>query len=88
MEYQEIHYIIDNNYNKVDLQLYTKEQAIDMLNSLINCSDCLNCSNCVNSTNLKNCINCRNSTFCYDSKDLENCCGLENQENSKNIQNY
>lgn len=73
-ELDNAYYLVDeNNNNIVNLSYCTKEEAIEMLDSLINCKDCEDCKNSSNLINCLNCTNCTNCTTCTDCTDCENC---------------
>lgn len=67
------------NNNRVSLMGKTFQRATEMLNSLINCTDCVDCSKLIN---CHNCVRCTDSHHlnacidCHGSHDLEGC---ENQ---------
>jgi len=60
-----MNYLEDDCGNKINLDKYTKEQAIAMLDSLINCDNCIDCYDCVNCISCEDCINCRNINYGY-----------------------
>ena len=53
-------YWIDSNNNKWYVGKYTREQAIKVSQTLINCKDCIDCDFCKNCKNCKNCNECVN----------------------------
>jgi len=69
-----MNYLEDNRGNKVDLDKYTKEQAIKMLDSLINCDNCVNCVNC---STCDDCSECEDCVNCVDCSECVNCMDLD-----------
>ena len=66
----------DENNNKWDCDYYTKERAIQLSKTLINCRDCrdcLDCSDCRYCSNCLDCSDCRNCSNCLDCSDCSNC---------------
>ena len=67
-------YWIDSNNNKWYFGKYTREQAIKVSQTLINCKDCIDCVDCINCINCfqctycENCINCDVSVGCIECK--------------------
>jgi len=72
MKYEVINnFLVDTkNNNKVDLNKYTKEQAKNMLNSLVGCSYCENCKDCKDCAYCYDCVYC---VYCFGCKDCFGC---------------
>lgn len=66
-------YWTDENNNRWDTEIYTKEQAKTFSKSLINCYNCYNCMNCNNCFNCNYCDNCRNCGYCNNCHYCNNC---------------
>lgn len=69
-----INYYIDNNNNKWNTNKWTKDEAIALSKSLIDCENCLDCYDCENCDDCKYCNNCKDCRYCIN---CENCikCG-------------
>jgi len=63
-------YLVDMNENKVSLKLYSRNEAIRLLDTL---TDCDNCVNCENLESCSDCIDCKNSSYLTDCTDCVNC---------------
>lgn len=66
-------YWMDENNNRWDCGIYTKEQAEDFSKSLVNCYNCCNCMNCNNCCNCNYCENCHNCGYCNNCHYCNNC---------------
>ena len=60
------YYIFESN-NKYSKSKFSKEEVIELNNSLKNCFDCINCFNCTNCIDCIHCYGCNNCTGCTDS---------------------
>lgn len=70
-------YWVDKNNNSWKVKRFSKEEAMRMSKSLIDCVDCVNCYNsigsvdCKNSNSLIDCWNLKNSSYCIKCSFLE-----------------
>lgn len=62
-------YWTDENNNIWNADIYTKKEAQEYSESLINCSDCSDCSDC------RGCRDCRYCSDCYDCHGCNDCHG-------------
>lgn len=73
-------YYEDENRNRWNSRLHSKELAIQKSKSLVNCSccvdcmdcadcqycfDCIDCQGCISSQGLSDCLNCKDCQYCY-----------------------
>lgn len=72
---------IDENNNKWNAHLYTKNDAENYSKTLINCINCDSCDNC------QNCVRCQNCDNCVDCVDCQNCVNCDSCDNCQNCVN-
>jgi len=65
-------YLTDKNNNKVDLGMFSIEEATAMLNSLFDCKNCVDCSF------LESCIGCLSCDYCFNTVDSDYCYAVDN----------
>jgi hypothetical protein len=63
-------YWVDENNNKWNKSIYSKEIAKENSSSLTNCSYCYDCSDC---SNCSGCSDCSNCSYCYDCSNCSHC---------------
>ena len=68
-------YWIDENNNKWNANIYTKEQAIKYSRSLVNCNDCSDCSDCSYCNGCNDCSDCSYCNGCSGCRDCSGCSG-------------
>ena len=69
-------YWVDENNNRWDTEIYTKEQAEKCSKRLVNCYNCDNCDYCCNCDNCdycNYCDNCKNCRYCNYCNYCINC---------------
>ena len=66
-------YWTDENNNRWNSEIYTKERAEKYSNSLINCNNCRDCRDCRDCSYCRNCRNCRDSSYCSYCRNCRNC---------------
>ena len=69
-------YWIDENNNKWNANIYTKEQAIKYSRSLVNCNDCSDCSycrGCSSCRGCRDCSGCRGCSYCSNCSYCRGC---------------
>lgn len=69
-------YWMDENNNRWDTKIYTKEQAEKFSKSLVDCYNCYNCDNCYNCRYCdycNNCHNCHQCSYCGNCRYSSNC---------------
>ena len=58
---------VDSNNNKWNTDKYSKDEALQLSKSLINCSNCRDCYNC------SICRDCRGCSYCHYCRDCRDC---------------
>lgn len=71
-------YWTDENGNRWDCSLFTREEAEKFSKTLINCKFCTNCISCTDCQSCEGCGSCGGCRDCVDCEyctDCSGCCG-------------
>ena len=73
-------YYVDENNNKWDMEIFSKKEADECSETLVNCNNCYDCSYCKNCNDCNNCNDCYFCKNCYDCYFCKNCYDCKNKE--------